>query len=140
MENPIGGVGVTGLGLELSGRFGPQLDDLLRRLAGYKRAIQTAAGRDAGRPLQAWRLAFSLALARFTAASIRAATDALPVGTSNARCLPADDRSSPAANCQTLRTQPQALASVAPAAAPPPPPPIVSASDVAPLGLAGAPA
>ena len=66
---PLGGVGVTGLGLELSGRFGPQLDDLLRRLAGYKRAIQTAAGRDAGRPLQAWRLAFSLALARFTAAS-----------------------------------------------------------------------
>ena len=37
------------------GRFGPGLDALLRRLAGYKSAITKAAGRDGGRSLQEWR-------------------------------------------------------------------------------------
>ena len=87
---PIGGVGVTGLALELSGRFGPGLDGLLRRLAGYRRALQSAAGREAGRPLQSWRLAFSLALARYTASAILSATDTVPVGIAAARraCQP----------------------------------------------------
>ena len=87
---PIGGVGVTGLALELSGRFGPGLDSLLRRLAGYRRALQSAAGREAGRPLQTWRLAFSLALARYAASAILSATDAVPVGIAAARrvCQP----------------------------------------------------
>ena len=44
-----GGVGVTGMAMQLSGRFGPGLDALLRRLAEYKRAITKAAGRDGGR-------------------------------------------------------------------------------------------
>ena len=44
-----GGVGDTGIAMQLSGRFGPGLDALLRRLAGYKRAITKAAGRDGGR-------------------------------------------------------------------------------------------
>ena len=82
---PLGGVGVTGLSLELSGRFGPNLDDLLRRLSGYRRARQTAAGRDAGRPLYSWRLAFSLALARFTASAILSASDTAPEGVNAAR-------------------------------------------------------
>ena len=82
---PLGGVGVTGLSLELSGRFGPNLDALLRRLSGYRRALQVAAGRDPGRPLQSWRLAFSLALARFTAASVFSATDTVPLGLAGAR-------------------------------------------------------
>ena len=87
---PIGGVGVTGLALELSGRFGPGLDGLLRRLAGYRRALQSAAGREAERPLQSWRLAFSLALARYTASAILSATDTVPVGIAAARraCQP----------------------------------------------------
>ena len=32
--------------MQVSGRFGPGLDALLRRRAGYKRAITKAAGRD----------------------------------------------------------------------------------------------
>ena len=43
-----GGVGVTGISVQLSGRFGLGLDAVLRRLAGYKRAITKAAGRDGG--------------------------------------------------------------------------------------------
>ena len=82
---PLGGVGVTGISLELSGRFGPNLDDLLRRLSGYRRALQAAAGRDAGRPLQSWRLAYSLALARYTASAIVSASDAAPIGIAAAR-------------------------------------------------------
>ena len=50
-----GGVGVTGTAMQLSGRFGPGLDALFRRLAGYKRAITKAAGRDGGWFLQEWR-------------------------------------------------------------------------------------
>ena len=69
-----GGVGVTGIAMKLSGRFGPGLDALLRRLAGYKRAITKAAGRDGGRPLQEWRKLLSVALARDTAATILSAT------------------------------------------------------------------
>ena len=64
-----GGVGVTGIAMQLSGRFGPGLDALLRRLAGYKRAISKAAGRDGGRSLQEWRKLQSVALARYTAAT-----------------------------------------------------------------------
>ena len=66
-----GGVGVTGIATLLSGRFGQGLDALLRRLAGHKRAITKAAGRDGGRPLQEWRELLSVALARHTAATIR---------------------------------------------------------------------
>ena len=69
-----GGVGVTGKAMQHSGRFGPGLDALLRRLAGYKRAINEAAGRDGGRSLQEWRKLLSLALARYTAATILSAT------------------------------------------------------------------
>ena len=50
------------------------LDALLQRLAGYKRAITKAAGRDGGRPLQEWRKLLSFALARCTAATILSAT------------------------------------------------------------------
>ena len=69
-----GGVGVTGIAMQLSGRFGPGLDALLQKLAGYKRAITKAAGRDGGRPLQEWRKLLSLALARCTAATVLSAT------------------------------------------------------------------
>ena len=69
-----GGVGVTGIAMQLSGLFGPGLDALLRRLAGYKRAITKAAGRDGGRSPQEWRKLLSLALARYTAATILSAT------------------------------------------------------------------
>ena len=41
-----GGLGVRGIAVQLSGRSGPGLDALLRRPAGYKRAISKAAGRD----------------------------------------------------------------------------------------------
>ena len=41
-----GGLGVAGIAVQLSGRFGPGLDTLLRKLAGYKRAITKAAGKD----------------------------------------------------------------------------------------------
>ena len=67
-----GGVGVTGIAMQLSG--GPGLDALLRRLAGYKRAITKAAGRDGGRSIQVWRKLLSVALARYTAATILSAT------------------------------------------------------------------
>ena len=39
-------MGVTGISLQLNGRSGSGLDMLLRKLAGYKRAISKAAGRD----------------------------------------------------------------------------------------------
>ena len=39
------------MAMQLSARFGPGLDALLRRLAGYKRSITKAAGRDVGRSL-----------------------------------------------------------------------------------------
>ena len=68
-----GGVGVTGIAMQLSGRFGPELDALLRRLAGYMRPITKATGRDGGRPLQEWRKLLSAALARYTAATILSA-------------------------------------------------------------------
>ena len=42
-----GGVGVTGVSLQLSGRLGPGLD-------AHKRAVSKAGGRDGGRPLQEW--------------------------------------------------------------------------------------
>ena len=45
MEKTKGGIGVMGIALQLSGRFGPGLDTLLRQLAGYKRAIAKAAGK-----------------------------------------------------------------------------------------------
>ena len=50
-----GGVGVTGISVQLTERLGPGLDALLRKLAGYERAISKAAGRDGGRRLQEWR-------------------------------------------------------------------------------------
>ena len=68
------GVGVTGIAMQLRGRFGPGLDALLRRLAGYKRAITKAAGRDGGRSPQEWRKLLSVALAKYTAATILSAT------------------------------------------------------------------
>ena len=48
------GVGVTGISLQLNGRFGRGLDMLLRKLAWYQRPIGKAACRDGGRPLQEW--------------------------------------------------------------------------------------
>ena len=69
-----GGIGVMGIPVQLSGRFGPGLDTLLRKLAGYKRAITKAAGKDIGRPLQEWRKLLSVALARYTSATILSAT------------------------------------------------------------------
>ena len=69
-----GGVGVTGISLQLSGRFGPRLDALLRKLAGYKRAVSKAAGKDGGRPLQEWQKLLSMALARCTATTVLSAT------------------------------------------------------------------
>ena len=62
-----------GIAVQLSGRFGPRLDTLLRQLAGYKRAITKAAGKDSGRPLQEWRKLLSVALARYTAATLLSA-------------------------------------------------------------------
>ena len=59
--------------MQLSGRLGPGLDTLLRKLAGYKRAITKAAGKDSGRPLQEWRKLLSVALAGYTAATILSA-------------------------------------------------------------------
>ena len=56
------------------GRFGPELDTLLRKLTGYKRAIGKAQGRDCGRPIQEWRKLLSIALARYAAATILSAT------------------------------------------------------------------
>ena len=69
-----GGIGVTGISMQLTGRFGPGFDTLFRRLAGYKRAISKALGRECGRPLQDWRKLLSLALARYIAATILSAT------------------------------------------------------------------
>ena len=69
-----GGVGVTAISPQLNGRFGPGIDMLLRKLAGYKRAINEAAGRDGGRPLQEWQQLLSTALARYTAATVLSAT------------------------------------------------------------------
>ena len=66
-----GGVGVTGISLQLNERFGPELDTLL--LAGYQRAVSKAAGRDGGRPLQELRKLLSVALAKHTAATILSA-------------------------------------------------------------------
>ena len=68
-----GEVVVTGIAMQLSGRFTPGLDALLRKLAGYKRAITKAEGKDSGRPLQEWRKLLSIALARYTAATILSA-------------------------------------------------------------------
>ena len=68
-----GGIGVMGIAMQLSGRFGPGLDTLLRKLAGYKRAITKAAGKDSGRLLQEWRKLLSVALARYTAATMLSA-------------------------------------------------------------------
>ena len=36
-----GGIGVMGISMQLSGRFGPGVDTLLRTLAGYKRAMSS---------------------------------------------------------------------------------------------------
>ena len=47
---------------------------LLRKLVGHKRAISKAAGRDGERPLQEWRKLLSIALARYTAATVLSAT------------------------------------------------------------------
>jgi len=66
----VGGVGVTGRGLELYGRLRPNLDGFLRRLAGYARAERAALGQEATRHLHHWQLQISIALARFTAAAI----------------------------------------------------------------------
>ena len=63
-----------GISMQLSGRFGPGVDTLLRRLAGNKRAISKALGRDCGQPRQDWRKLLSLALARYIAATILSAT------------------------------------------------------------------
>ena len=71
--NASGGIGVTGIAMHVSGRFGPDFDTLLRKLAGYKRAMGKALGRDCGR-LQEWRKLLSIALARCTAATILSAT------------------------------------------------------------------
>ena len=71
-ENKYGKV--TGIAMQLSGRFVPGMDAFLRRLAGYKRAITKAAGRDGGRSLQEWRKLLSVALARHTATTILSAT------------------------------------------------------------------
>ena len=43
-------------------------------LRGCKRAINKAAGRDGGRPLQEWRKLLSIELARYTAATVLSAT------------------------------------------------------------------
>ena len=67
-----GGVGVDGVAMELSGRHGPNLDTLLRKLAGYARADATAKSTEAQRHLQHWRIALSVALARFSHAAIYA--------------------------------------------------------------------
>ena len=69
-----GGVGATGISLQLSGRLGPGLDPLLCKLAGYKRAVSKAGGRDGARPLQEWREHLSKALARYIAATALSAT------------------------------------------------------------------
>ena len=62
-----------GISMQFSGRFGLGLDVLLRRLAGYKRALSKALGRECGRPLQDWGKLLSLALARYIAATILSA-------------------------------------------------------------------
>ena len=69
-----GGVGVTGISLQLNGRSDPGLDVLLRKLAEYKRPIIKTVGRDGGRPLQEWQKLLSIALARYTAATVLSAT------------------------------------------------------------------
>ena len=71
-----GGVGVTGAAMELSGRHGSSLDSILRKFAGYARANATATGTDAPRHLQIWRMALSVALARFSHAAISSAAGA----------------------------------------------------------------
>ena len=60
------GVGVAGISVQLGGRFGPGLYALLRKLAGYKRAVSKAAGRDGGRR----RKLLSVALAKYTATTV----------------------------------------------------------------------
>ena len=42
----------------------------IRKLAWYKRAINKAAGRNGGRPLQEWQQLLSIVLARNTAATV----------------------------------------------------------------------
>ena len=67
-------MGVTGISLQLSGRLGRGLDPLLCKLAGYKRAVSKAGGRDGARPLQEWREHLSVALAKYIAATALSAT------------------------------------------------------------------
>ena len=90
-----GGVGVAGVAvqIQLTGRFGPNLEALLRRLASCNMATRSAAGNDVGGPLQEWRKMLSVALARFTAATILSATGnkTLRCGWQNAAvCIHAD--------------------------------------------------
>ena len=68
-----GGCGVQGMALELTGRFGPELDAHLRRCAGLARAKSTAHGKDAPRLLQHWQTRLSILLARFWHAAIASA-------------------------------------------------------------------
>ena len=70
---PRGGVGVKGLGLELTGRLGECFAALLRQLAGLARAGRAALGQESTRFLAHWQCQISIALARFSAAAISAA-------------------------------------------------------------------
>ena len=63
-------MGVDGIALELTGRFGPNLDTHLRRCAGLARASAAAHGRDAPRLLQHWRTRIAILLARFWHAAV----------------------------------------------------------------------
>ena len=73
-----GGVQVSGAALELKGRHGPGLDQLLRTLAGLARAKATQKGSEPKRLLQQWRARISVALARFCYAAIASAADTAP--------------------------------------------------------------
>ena len=74
---PPGGVGVTGLALETTGRLGPNFAALLVQLAGFARAARAAAGQETTRELRHWHTQVSMCLARFTAGTLLSAQAAV---------------------------------------------------------------
>ena len=97
-----GGMGVDGMALELTGRFGPELDAHLRRCAGLARATAVAHGREAPRLLQQWRTRFAVLLARFWHAAIASAEASPEIALQRAiRCDRPDQSVRPGAECLT---------------------------------------
>ena len=68
----VGGIGVTGVAVDLFGRFGPQLTELLEEWASLARARDTARGVAPRRWMHIWRTQIAAAIARGVARQISA--------------------------------------------------------------------